>query len=61
MCGYLQVWVPYVTPKDFWIGGGGWRLDHLISKLNNSIQNLVEVPMGCLNGPSKEVVHYPIS
>jgi hypothetical protein len=60
MCGYLQVWVPSVAPNDFWIGGGGWRLDHLISKLTNSTQNLVEVPMDYLNGPSKEVVHYPI-
>jgi len=59
MRGYLQVWVPYVAPKDFWIGGGRWRLDHLIAKLTKSIKNLVEVPMNYLNRPPKRVVYYP--
>jgi hypothetical protein len=60
MCGYLKVWVPSVAAKDFSICGGGWRPDHLLSKLTNRIHNLVEVPMDCFNGPSKEVVHYPV-
>jgi len=59
MGAYLQVWVPSVAPKDFCIGGGRWRLDHVISKLTNSIQNLVKVPMDCLNGPPKGLVHHP--
>jgi len=59
MCGYQQVWVPSVASKDFCIGGGRWRLDHVISKLTNSIQNLVNVHVDCLNGPPKGLVHHP--
>jgi hypothetical protein len=33
------------------------RLDHLIPKLTNRIQNLVEVYVYCLNGPPKRLVH----
>ena len=41
--------------------GGGRRLDHFISKLTNSIENLVEDSTNCLNGPPKRLVNYPES
>ena len=58
MGAYLQVWVPSVAPKDFCIGGGRWRLDHVISKLTNSIQYLVEVPADYFNRSPKGLVHH---
>ena len=35
------------------------RLNHFTSKLTNSIQNLVKVPMDSLNGSPKGLVNYP--
>jgi hypothetical protein len=48
-----------VVPKDFDIGLGGRCLDHLMSKLTNSIKNLMEMPMDYFNGPPKCMVYYP--
>jgi hypothetical protein len=61
MCGYLQVWVAYVAPKDFWMGSGRRMLDHLRPKLTNNKQNLVKVYVNYLSGPPKRLVHHPKS
>ena len=45
-----------MAPKYLWVNGSARRLDHLIPKLTNSIQNLVEVSVHCLNGPPKRLV-----
>ena len=50
---YLQEWIPSMAPKYLWVNGSARRLDHLIPKLINSIQNVVEVFVHCLNGPPK--------
>ena len=42
---YLQEWSPSVASKYLWVNGSARRFDHLIPKLTNSIQNLVEVSM----------------
>ena len=53
---YLQEWIPSMASKYLWVNGSARRLDHLIPKLTNSIQNLVEVSVHCLNGPPKRLV-----
>ena len=53
---YLQKWIPSMASKYLWVNGSARRLDHLIPKLTNSIQNLVEVSVHCLNGPPKRLV-----
>ena len=45
-----------MAPKYLWVNGSARRLDRLIPNLTNSIQNLVEVSMHCLNRPSKRLV-----
>jgi hypothetical protein len=50
-----------MAPKDLWMYTSAWRLNHCISKLSNSIQNLVEVPMDSLNGSPKGLVNHPKS
>ena len=42
--------------KYLWVNGSARRLDHLIPKLTNSIQKLVEVSMHYLNGPPKRLM-----
>jgi len=55
---YLHIGVPSLATHDFWMCGSGRRLDHSITKLTNSIENLVEDSTNCLNGPSKRLVNY---
>jgi len=52
----LEIWIPSVASKDLWVSGSARCLDHFIPKLTNSIQNLVEVFVHCLNGPPKGMV-----
>ena len=42
-----------MASKYLWVNDSARRLDHLIPKLINSIQNVVEVFVHCLNGPPK--------
>jgi hypothetical protein len=46
---YLHVRVPSMASKDLWMYVRCRRLNHFTSKLTNSIQNLVKVPMGNFN------------
>jgi hypothetical protein len=55
---YLHIWVPSLAIHDFWMCGSGRRLDHVIPKLTNSIENLVDDSTNCLNGPPKRLVNY---
>ena len=53
---YLQEWISFMVLKYLWVNGSARTLDHLIPKLINSIQNVVEVFVHCLNGPPKRLV-----
>jgi hypothetical protein len=53
---YLQEWISSMASKYLWVNDSARRLDQLIPKLTNSIQNLMEVSMHCLNGPPKRPV-----
>jgi hypothetical protein len=45
-----------MASKYLWVNGSARRLDHLIPKLTNSIQNLMKLSMHSLNGPPKRLV-----